>query len=209
VLESGWSGSTPDALPLTRAVARSLHKLMAIKDEYEVARLYTDGVFQQALKAQFEGGVRLQLHLAPPPLSRPQAGQAPRKFTFEGRWLLPLMKLLAHGRRLRGSALDLFGRTHERRLERDLITAFEARLDELMADLAEAPPPTPERRALALEITRVPLAMRGYGHVKLAQVALARAREAELLHRWNPRRHPRPAATAQAGQIRGIRVTAG
>jgi len=201
-------------LPLTRAVARALHKLMAIKDEYEVARLYTDGGFQRALAAQFDGAVRLQFHMAPPLLSRPRDGQPPRKLTL-GPWLLPALRLLARGKRLRGTVFDVFGRSAERRLERGLLAAFEARIDELLAGLpAPVAPGAPDgaaraRLALAVQIAQVPLAMRGYGHVKLAQVALARAREAELLHRWDPARHPRPAAAARAGQLRGIAVVAG
>ena len=99
--------------------------------------------------------------------------------------------------------LDIFGRTDERRMERALIGQFESRLAELTQGL------TPGNQALATQIAAVPLAMRGYGHVKLANVALARAREAELLHRFDPQRYPRPQAAPQAGQIRGIAVTAG
>ncbi|HYF43453.1 MAG TPA: indolepyruvate ferredoxin oxidoreductase family protein, partial [Ramlibacter sp.] len=84
------------SLPLARTVARALHKLMAYKDEYEVARLYTDGEFRRALEAQFEGEVALEFYMAPPILSRARAGQAPRKLRL-GSWMLPAMKLLAHG----------------------------------------------------------------------------------------------------------------
>ncbi|MFM2069275.1 MAG: hypothetical protein RLZZ584_4184, partial [Pseudomonadota bacterium] len=213
----------PPAQPLTLAVARSLLKLMAIKDEYEVARLYADGSFQRQLAEQFEGDYTLQLHLAPPLLARPRNGQPPRKLTFSGRWMLPAMKLLARAKALRGGIFDLFGRTAERRLERELLRQYEARIDELLAGLAEPDGmATPARRALAVAIAQVPLTMRGYGHVKLAQVALARVREAELLQRWDPARHPRPARPGTgggdgggaslpgAGQLRGIPVvTAG
>jgi indolepyruvate ferredoxin oxidoreductase len=113
------------------------------------------------------------------------------------------MKWLAHGKRLRGSVFDVFGRTEERRLERRLIAEFEARVAELAEGLDA------DRLPLATQIAQIPLAMRGFGHVKLANVALARAREAELLHRWNPARHPRPPASAQAGQLKGIAVVAG
>ncbi|MDT7839007.1 indolepyruvate ferredoxin oxidoreductase family protein [Aquabacterium sp. OR-4] len=187
-------------LPLARTAARSLARLMSYKDEYEVARLYTDGSLQRRLREQFDGDLRLAFHMAPPLLSRSRSGEPPRKLTL-GAWLLPAMRLLAHGRHLRGTALDLFGRTDERRLERALIGQFEARLAELAAGLSV------RQQALATQIAAVPLAMRGFGHVKLANVALARAREAELLHRLDPQRHPRPPAAAQAGQIRGIAVT--
>jgi len=193
-------GADP-SLPFTRAVARSLLKLMAYKDEYEVARLYTDGAFRQALQQQFEGEAKLEFYMAPPLLSRPRDGQPPRKIRLGG-WMLPLMRVLAHGRRWRGTALDLFGRTAERRMERALIEDYRRRIDELLP-LLDA-----QRLSLATEIAAVPLSMRGFGHVKQANVALARAREAELLHRLDPARWPRPAQEPQAGQFRGIRVSA-
>jgi indolepyruvate ferredoxin oxidoreductase len=190
------------SLPFARAVARSLLKLMAYKDEYEVARLYTDGRFQRELAQQFDGAVRLEFYMAPPLLSRARNGQPPRKLRL-GAWLLPLLRLLAHGKRLRGGAFDLFGHTDERRLERELITQYEARIDELLPQLRV------DTLALASEIARLPLSMRGYGHVKIANIALARAREAELLHRLDPRRYPRPQSSPQAGQLRGIAVMSG
>ncbi|MBE7426631.1 MAG: indolepyruvate ferredoxin oxidoreductase family protein [Ideonella sp.] len=189
------------AAPFTRAVAAGLLKLMAYKDEYEVARLFTDGRFQRELAAQFEGDIKLEFHMAPPLLSRARNGQPPRKLRLGG-WLMPMLRVLARGRRLRGSAFDLFGRIAERRLERELIAQYEARIDELLPQLRAPNLP------LASEIARLPLAMRGYGHVKIANVALARVREAELLHRFDPQRYPRPAAPPQAGQLRGIAVVA-
>jgi indolepyruvate ferredoxin oxidoreductase len=188
------------ALPLACAVARSLTKLMSYKDEYEVARLYTDGGFRRQLADQFEGDLKLEFHMAPPLLARPKNGQPPKKIAL-GAWMLPLMTWLAKGKALRGGWLDLFGHTEERRMERELIVQFERRVDELLADL------TAERLPVAVQITALPLSMRGYGHVKIANVALARAREAELLHRFMPDRYPKPAATAPtAGQFRGIAV---
>jgi indolepyruvate ferredoxin oxidoreductase len=189
------------SLPLSQAVARNLLKLMAYKDEYEVARLFTDGEFQHALHHQFEGDLRLEFYMAPPILSRSRHGQPPRKLRL-GPWMLPGMKLLAHGKRLRGTAFDLFGKTRERRMERELIASYRERIEALLSDL-EAP-----RLKTACDIAALPLSMRGFGHVKLANVALARAREAELLHRFDPERYPRPPASREAGQIRGIRVTA-
>jgi indolepyruvate ferredoxin oxidoreductase len=188
-------------LPFTRAVAQSLLKLMAYKDEYEVARLYTDGEFLKSLNHQFEGEVQLEFYMAPPVLSKSKDGHAPRKVRL-GSWMMPAMRLLAHGRKLRGTALDFFGRTQERRMERELIAQYRARIDAISSSL------TPERMKVACDIAALPLAMRGFGHVKLANVALARAREAELLHRFDPQSYPRPPASREAGQIRGIRVTA-
>jgi indolepyruvate ferredoxin oxidoreductase len=186
-------------LPLTRNAARSLLKLMSYKDEYEVARLYTDGAFLQKLKDQFEGDLKLEFHMAPPLLARPANGQAPTKIRL-GAWMLPAMKWLAHGKRLRGTGFDLFGYTAERRMERALIAQFDKRLDELATDLSVANQP------LAAQIAALPLTIRGFGHVKLANLALATDREAELLHRFSPQRYPRPEKNAKAGQFRGIAV---
>ncbi|HYD75800.1 indolepyruvate ferredoxin oxidoreductase family protein [Ramlibacter sp.] len=189
------------SLPFTRAVAQSLLKLMAYKDEYEVARLYTDGEFLQSLHQQFEGDPQLEFYMAPPLLSRARDGQRPRKIRLGG-WMLPAMKLLAHGKRLRGTVLDVFGYTEERTLERALVREYAQRIESLLPELSA------ERLALAAEIARVPLSMRGYGPVKRAAVDAARLREAELLHRFDPAKYPKPSGPAGAGQLRGIRVVA-
>jgi indolepyruvate ferredoxin oxidoreductase len=189
-------------LPLTRAVARSLLKLMSYKDEYEVARLYTDGTFRQSMEQQFEGDFKLEFYMAPPFLARAKHGRPPKKMRLGG-WLMPAMRLLAHGRALRGTLFDIFGNTAERRLERRLIEDYMHRVESLLP-LLDA-----ERLKLATEIAALPLSMRGFGHIKIANVALARAREAELLHRLDPAAYPRPTAPPVAGQIRGIAITAG
>ena len=196
--EQGCAGSDA-ALPLTRAVARSLLKLMSYKDEYEVARLYTDGSFQRQLADQFEGEVKLEFHMAPPLLARPKNGQPPKKIVL-GAWMLPVMKLLAKGKVLRGTVFDLFGYTEERRMERALVAQFERRIDELLANLSV------ERLPTAVQVATLPMSMRGFGHVKIANVLLAQVREAELLHRFMPQHYPKPVAPAAAGQFRGIPV---
>jgi len=191
------------ALPLTRAVAEQLRKLMAYKDEYEVARLYTDGEFARALADRFEGDdLRLEFYMAPPALVKPKAdaAKAPKKVRF-GPWLLPVLKVLARAKGLRGTAFDPFGRSEERRLERRLIAEYEARVAELAQGLSA------EKLAVAVAIANVPAQVRGYGHVKLANLAIARARESELLNRFDPERYPRPSGPAVAGQFRGIPVT--
>nr|MDA8108787.1 2-oxoacid:acceptor oxidoreductase family protein [Betaproteobacteria bacterium] len=186
------------SLALTEAVARAYAKLMAYKDEYEVARLYTDGELAAQLAAQFEGNYRLEFNFAPPLLSRPGPhGEPPRKLRF-GPWMLPLLRLLAKGKRLRGTWLDPFGRTCERRTERALVAAYEARVDELLAQLSA------ENLSLAVEIASLPESIRGFGHVKLASLALARAREAELLHRFAPSRYPAPLAGGTGAPAPGI-----
>jgi indolepyruvate ferredoxin oxidoreductase len=180
-----------------------MRKLMAYKDEYEVARLYTDGDFEKKLHEQFEGeDLKLEFYMAPPALVKPGAGRAaaPKKVRF-GAWLFPVLKVLARGKALRGTRFDPFGRTDERRLERRLVDEYEARIDELLTSLTAAKLP------VAVAIANVPASIRGYGHVKQASLAIARARERELLSRFDPERYPRPTGTAVAGQFRGIPVT--
>ncbi len=181
---------------LARTVARALGKLMSYKDEYEVARLYTDGSLHAGLAHAFEGRPRIALLLAPPWLGNR------RKIRVGGRWALPLLALLARCKRLRGTRFDPFGYTAERRLERGLIDDYERVLDEVLSRLDAA------RLPLAIEIAALPLTVRGFGHVKRAAVDAARARQAELLHRFDAQRWPAPEGAARAGQLRGIAVTA-
>jgi len=167
-LARGFSG-------LAEATARNLFTLMAYKDEYEVARLYTDGAFIKKLQRQFDGDFTLDYHLAPPLLARrdPATGE-PKKRAF-GPWMRHVFKLLTWLRPLRGTALDIFGYTQERRMERRLIADYEAILRELSASLA------PENHALAIELASLPAKMRGFGHVKARNVESAKACESELL----------------------------
>ena len=191
----------PGSEAFTRAVALSLRKLMTYKDEYEVARLYADPAFRQALDQQFEGDVKLSFYMAPPLLSRAKNGQPPKKIEL-GAWLLPAMRWLAKGKSLRGTAFDIFGHTDERRMERALIAQYEARIRELLPLL------TADKLQLATDIAAVPMTMRGFGHVKQAAVVLARVREAELLHRFDATRYPAPPRQPRAGQIKGIPIAA-
>ena len=163
---------------LTEAVARGLFKLMAYKDEYEVARLHADPAFMARLREQFEGDWTLRFHLAPPILTRtdPKTG-LPVKREF-GAWMLPAMRGLARLKFLRGTPFDPFGRTEERRTERALIGEYEALIDELLARLS------PSNHALAIELARLPEHIRGYGHVKARNLEGVRTRWAELLARW-------------------------
>jgi indolepyruvate ferredoxin oxidoreductase len=123
----------PGTTDLTEAVARYYFKLLAIKDEYEVARLYAETDFVDRVKAQFEGDYKLNFHLAPPTLNKPdeQTGQA-KKSTY-GPWMLPAFRVLAKLRGVRGTALDVFGKTDERKRERALIGEYEQLVDELLA----------------------------------------------------------------------------
>jgi indolepyruvate ferredoxin oxidoreductase len=185
----------------TATVARSLLRLMSPKDEYEVARLITNGSLQRALEAQFEGDLRLEFAFAPAFLSRAKNGQRPAKRRF-GPWVLPLLRLLARGRALRGGWADPLRFGAEARLSRALLAAYEARLDDLLGALDAA------RLPLATQIAALPQSVRGYGPVKEAAAARMHTREVELLHRWDPARFPAPPRAAQAGQFRGIAVTA-
>jgi indolepyruvate ferredoxin oxidoreductase len=174
---------------LTEAVARYLFKLMAYKDEYEVARLYTDGSFAKALGKRFSGG-RLTFHLSPPVLARrdPSTGEA-RKTAF-GPWMMTAFRILAKFKGLRGTAFDIFGRTAERRIERSLIEDYRARIGELLAGLSPANLP------LAVEIASIPEHIRGYGHVKMRHLEIAKDREDELVERWRSGKIGAPAALA-------------
>jgi indolepyruvate ferredoxin oxidoreductase len=165
------------ATRLTEAVARYYFKLLAIKDEYEVARLHSDPAFQQKIAAQFEGDYKLNFHLAPPLLAKPDpmTGKV-RKISF-GPWMLRAFGVLARLKFLRGTALDVFGRTEERQMERALITEYETLVDELLSRLAA------DNHALAVELASLPEEIRGYGHVKARHVAAARTKQAALLAR--------------------------
>jgi indolepyruvate ferredoxin oxidoreductase len=171
----------PGESGLTRTVAEQAFRLMAYKDEYEVARLHTDPAFAARLAAQFEGDWRLRFNLAPPLLARrdPHTG-LPRKQEY-GPWLLPVLRGLARLRRLRGTALDPFGYTEERRTERRLIGEYFALVEELIAALA------PGNHALAVELAGWSRTVRGFGHVKAKALAAAEARRDELLVRWRGR----------------------
>jgi indolepyruvate ferredoxin oxidoreductase len=145
---------------LTEAVAHNLFKLMAIKDEYEVARLYAETDFLHQVSERFEGDYTLSFHLAPPLLTRPDPTTGKiRKFAF-GPWMLTAFKWLARARRYRGTRWDIFGHSDEREAERAVLAAYEADLAELPARL--------ERTTLgdAIALARLPEKIRGFGHVK-------------------------------------------
>ena len=168
----------PGELELTRAVAVNLHRLMAYKDEYEVARLFTDGEFQRKLSATFSGDYRLSFHLAPPLINRERdALGRPRKRRF-GPWILPLFRLLARARFLRGTPLDPFGRLADRREERALVREYRQMLEELLAGLA------PENLSLAVTCAALPDQVRGYGPVKAEAIDNFRRDREQLLRRF-------------------------
>ncbi|RZL65248.1 MAG: indolepyruvate ferredoxin oxidoreductase family protein [Variovorax sp.] len=172
---------------LTEAVARYLFKLMAYKDEYEVARLHTDTTFLDRVNGMFEGDFKLNYHLAPPIIAKKNAKGELQKQKF-GPGMLTGFRLLAKLKGLRGTALDVFGRTEERKMERALIGEYRASIDEVLQGL------NAERHALALEIATLPEQIRGYGHVKERNVAAARTRWAALTAQWRDPRAVREAA---------------
>jgi len=201
-------GRVPQAR-VAHAVATTFYRLLAVKDEYEVARLHTDAAFREALEAQFEGQAgkdfRVSFNLAPPALAKAKPGQAPRKLTF-GQWLWPVLGMLAKWRGLRGTALDPFGRTAERRMERaladDYQTTMERALDRMNAENAEA----------IAQLAELHARVRGYGHVKLRNLAGVKRSERELAARLGVEAATSPAVQHAldemkgAGSLRGIPV---
>jgi indolepyruvate ferredoxin oxidoreductase len=162
---------------LSEAVARNLFKLMAYKDEYEVARLHSDPAFQQRIRDQFEGDFQLKFHLAPPLLAKTNEKGELVKKTY-GAWMLGVFGWLARFKGLRGSALDIFGKTEERRTERALIGEYRASLEEVMKTLSAG------NHALAVDIARLPEQIKGYGHVKARHLATVRPQWERLMKSW-------------------------
>ncbi|OUM28089.1 indolepyruvate ferredoxin oxidoreductase [Pseudomonas sp. 1239] len=162
---------------LSQSVARQYFKVLAIKDEYEVARLFTNGEFLAKIQSTFDGDYRLRFHLAPPLLNDNHTGKVPKKRSF-GPWMLHGFKLLARLKVLRNTWLDPFGRTHERKVERDWLSNYENILDEVLASLG------PDNLRLAHELLELPGSVRGYGPVKERFLRHAHQRQAQLLEQW-------------------------
>ena len=174
-VRSAEESAMPGHTALALAAANGYARLLAYKDEYEVARMYADPAWRRRLEEQFEGDYAVEFNLAPPILSRPDPVTGrPRKRRF-GAWLGRLFPLLAACRFLRGSALDPFGHTHERRMERALIRHYE----DLMAQVAGSL--NARNHAVAVELLDLPRSMRGFGPVKAASIRAAKRRESELL----------------------------
>jgi len=173
---------------LTEAVARFYAKLLAYKDEYEVARLHSDGEMRRKIEGMFEGDYQVVYHLAPPLLARtdPLTGE-PRKMRF-GAWMGAAFKVLAALKGLRGTALDVFGYTGERRTERALIREYEETLETLLAGLS------PQNQATAVAIASLPDEIRGYGHIKQQSIAAARKKQEDLLAEFRSPKKEKAAA---------------
>jgi indolepyruvate ferredoxin oxidoreductase len=182
--------AAPGSSAVTEAVARNLFKLMAVKDEYEVARLYTDGSFERQLSSQFQSFDRLEFHLAPPVLGRKGPDGQPRKSSF-GPWMMKGFRALAALRRLRGTPLDVFGYSGERRTERRLIAEYQSDLDLILRLMS------PVRIEAAAALASVPALIRGYGHVKHANTVRAAGERKRLIDRIN---QPIEEVTLQAAE---------
>ncbi|MEA2930722.1 MAG: indolepyruvate ferredoxin oxidoreductase [Hyphomicrobiales bacterium] len=184
-VQAAEAAKTPGKTGLAEAVARYLFKLMAYKDEYEVARLYADPSFLAQVKNEVAGdNLTLKFHLAPPLLARKdKVTGVPKKMTF-GPWMLSAFRVLAKFRFLRGTAFDIFGYSDERRTERKLVADYEALLAEIIAKL------TPGNHHIAVGLAAIPEKIRGFGHVKARHLVVAKADEAALLDQFRSGRTP-------------------
>ena len=192
-VRSAEAKAMPGITELTEAVARYYFKLLAIKDEYEVARLYAESDFTQRVAAQFEGDYKLTFHMAPPVFNKPDPVTGVPTKSVYGPWMMKAFGVLARMRRFRGTTLDFFGRTEERRMERALIGEYETTVAEILAKL------TPQNHATAVDLAAVPEHIRGYGHVRRAHLTTAKARESALLAQFrSPRPAPAPVAIKMA-----------
>jgi len=178
----------PGEQSLTAAVARYYFKLLAVKDEYEVARLYAESDFRKRVAEQFDGDYKLVFHLAPPLVAKPDAVTGVVKKRTYGPWMMKGFALLAKLRGVRGTALDPFGKTAERRRERALPGEYEALLTEILGTLA------PHNHALAVLLASVPEHIRGYGHVKEKFLDEAKKHEAHLLAQFRAAKPTAPQA---------------
>ena len=184
-VKAAESEKAPGRCGLAEAVARYLFKLMAYKDEYEVARLYTDGNFLKQVANEFGGeNLRFEFHLAPPLLARtnPATGE-PRKISF-GPWMMSAFKVLARFKFLRGTAFDIFGYSTSARPNASCIADYEAMLDEMLAKL------TPDNHPLAVGLAAIPEKIRGFGPVKARHLVAAKADEAALLEQFRSGKPP-------------------
>jgi indolepyruvate ferredoxin oxidoreductase len=167
------TAAAPSSTELSEAVAKNLFKLMAYKDEYEVARLYADGSFAKKLSDKFDGDFKLKFYLAPPVFARRDKSGRLMKKEYGG-WMLTAFGWLAKLKFLRGTSFDPFGRTAERKMERRLVEDYFAMIDRRMADVKA------EQIPLLAKIARVPETIRGYGHIKEENIKKAAAERTRL-----------------------------
>jgi indolepyruvate ferredoxin oxidoreductase len=168
---------TPEYTGLSEAVAKYLFKLMAYKDEYEVARLYSSPAFLKQIEDTFEGDIKLHLNLAPPLFAKKDSDGHLIKQEF-GAWALPAIKTLRHMKFLRGTAFDVFGKTEERKMERALIDDYKRDIGAVVVKLSVS------NHTEAVRFARLPEHIRGFGHVKEKHVAKVKAQWAELMAKF-------------------------
>jgi indolepyruvate ferredoxin oxidoreductase len=180
--------AVPGSTRLAETVARNAYRLMARKDEYEVARLFADDGFSQALDATFEGDFKVRVHIAPPLFSRPDPATGEERKRSYGPWMLRFLRLLSKGKVLRGTPLDVFGYTALRRMERALGADYERTIGNLVKNLSA------DNHQLACEIADVPDRIRGFGVVKQRNARIARERQLELMSAWSRQPGVRPAS---------------
>jgi indolepyruvate ferredoxin oxidoreductase len=176
-VRAGEQQHSPEFTGLTEAVAKYLFKLMAYKDEYEVARLYSSPAFLKQIADTFEGDIKLHLNLAPPLFAKKDADGHLIKQEF-GAWALPAIKTLRHLKFLRGTALDVFGKTEERKMERALIEDYQRDIETIVSKLSVS------NHVQAVQFARLPEHIRGFGHVKEKHVAKVKSQWAELMAKF-------------------------
>ena len=187
-IRSAEASAMPGSSALSEAAARGLFKLMAYKDEYEVARLYTDGRFEKAIQETFADGGKVKIHLAPPLLAERDPVSGHLKKRAYGPWIMTAFRLLAGLKGLRGTAFDPFSYSDERKMERQLIADYESQLMEIADNLSA------DNHAAAVQLASLPMRMRGFGHVKEANVKAAKACETDLIATFrDPSRAPQAA----------------
>ena len=164
---------------LSKAVAKYFSKLMAYKDEYEVARLYTNGEFKEKLYNTFEGNLKLKFHVAPPLFAPKDPNTGKLKKITIGSWILPVLKILSKFKFLRGTLLDPFGKTKERKMERFLINQYKKDIEKILKTVNS------KNISLAVAIASIPDIIRGYGHVKEDNIKIAEIKRNQLLKKWN------------------------
>ncbi|MBL0389810.1 indolepyruvate ferredoxin oxidoreductase family protein [Ramlibacter monticola] len=180
----------PGSTRLAEIVARNAFRLLARKDEYEVARLFADDGFRQALQAAFTGPFRLRLHLAVPIWTRPDPATGEGRKRSFGPWILPVLRVVAKLKVLRGTPLDVFGFSKERRAERAASAEYARIVDLLLEQLQ------PGNLELAVAIASLPESICGFGPVRQRHASAARARQAELMAAWGRQRVPASAEAA-------------
>jgi indolepyruvate ferredoxin oxidoreductase len=187
-VQQAEAGAAAGKTALSEAVARNLFKLMAYKDEYEVARLHTDAAFLKRITDLFEGDYKVHYHLAPPLIAKRNSKGELMKSKY-GPVMLTAFRMMAKLKGLRGTALDIFGRTEERRTERALIGEYRATVEELLKSLSTA------NHAQALAIANLPDGIRGFGHVKERNLKAVRLQWDALMAAW---RDPATQAVSKA-----------